>query len=330
MDWLVDGLIPKNHIVLLLGQPQNGKSWASAELAVCVASGTKFLDEFNVCQGDPTILDEDTPTDVFESRLTRLAKGVGKTLDELSIEKHSLDGFMLWNDDQRASLIERIKAKKNPLVVLDSLEKVMVGYDLNKTSNAVKATKYWNELKAAGATVIIIHHISLKKQIDIREWDLSGLAMGNTMLVAGSDTILFIFRVPINSSTRFIVKPQERRTKLVVNRPFAIELREGDGSWAKLVLLEEPTIIPSENARYVIPLFAQYSKGLTVKGAIDQLKGGLADNEVREALRELEKEKVLIRGREAHNRYIYSLNLDFDNNQAPTTEYWDAIKEYLV
>lgn len=70
--WLVRGLIPQGHIVLVAGQPGNGKSWWVAQLAVDAAEGGKHMCEFDVQECNVIYIDEDTPTNVYEERLSRM------------------------------------------------------------------------------------------------------------------------------------------------------------------------------------------------------------------------------------------------------------------
>ena len=79
---LVNGLIPEGHTVLLLGQPHSGKSWFSEQLAVCIAGGRLFLGDegFTVQNGSVILIDEDTPTDTLEERLTRLAPALANSM----------------------------------------------------------------------------------------------------------------------------------------------------------------------------------------------------------------------------------------------------------
>jgi stage III sporulation protein SpoIIIAA len=44
--WLAEGLYPQGHIILLVGQPTAGKSWAVAQLAADVDAGVKHFGKF--------------------------------------------------------------------------------------------------------------------------------------------------------------------------------------------------------------------------------------------------------------------------------------------
>jgi len=332
--WLVKGLIPDGHAVLLLGQPHNGKSWVAEQLAVCVASGRRLFNEFDVKQGPVVLIDEDTTGNVLEERLDRLTTRVGMRLSDLPIDSRSLTGFYLWDDQKRNDLVTHLNTLPHPkLVVIDSLNKVMLGKNLDRTEGATQATHYWNELKNTGATILMVHHMTLKKSSNYAGFDVTKLAMGNTMLVAGSDTALGVFRLPTDDgSTLFVMKPQERRTKLAVRDPLGVELREDqDQSWAKLVLLDEIPGTPSDAAVRVFPLFRDDKLTLTVDQTIKTIGKDLSEADVRRALHELHDEECLVcetQSGKAH-RYEYKVDPGFDNPWALTTSYREALRRRL-
>jgi len=330
--WLVNGLIPVGHTVLLLGQPQSLKSWLDEELAVCVAAGKRFLgsEGFAVQKGSVILIDEDTPTDTLEERLTRLCSGFDVDLASIPLDVRSMQGFSL-NDDKQIKALKNDIGHMNPpiLIIVDSLSSVMGQWNENTSSDATKVALRWNELKARGATLLIIHHMSLKKPGSYRDFDFTGLAMGSTYLIAKCDTAIGLWRIPPEKPTRFVLKPKPRRQKLLVNNPFGVQLLEpDDGSWAQLTLLDELPAQPSELAKRIFPLF--YSDNVsevTVQQVIDMVGKDAAESDVREALHELEAEQVLIRdvGQGRAHRFQYKLNPDFVNQYVATTSYWDEL-----
>lgn len=330
--WIVDGLIPMGHAVLLLGQPHSCKSWLAEQLAVCVAAGRTFLcaEGFAITPGSVLLIDEDTPTDTLEERLDRLCSAYNLVKSDLPLTYLSMEGIMLDNDAQMQKLIDRINGMKPPvLVILDSLSSLMGGWNENNTKDAVKAALTWKELKKTGATVIIIHHMSLKKKGSYKEFDFTGKAMGNTQLIAKCDTAIGMWRIPPEVPTCAVVKTKPRRTALTVTEPFAICLKEAeDKSWALLTISEEIPSEPSEVVRSIFPLFYQDGLELYTSEVIEKVKKDYSEKDIREALHELEKEEALIRDTEKgrEHRYKYKLNSDFVNPYWLTTGYWDELR----
>jgi archaellum biogenesis ATPase FlaH len=239
-EWLVDGLIPKGHVVLLLGEAHSGKAWLAEQLAICVASGNSFLDRFEVQQQPVILVDEDSGTNSFKRRFYRLARGLDVDLSLVPLLCYSRCDFVLWDVHKRQWLRNLIKQQKGkPLVIIDSLERVMLGQDLYRTEAGAQVGQFWHELRDAGATLIMVHQISTKKRVSIEDWDITHLAPGCTMLVEGADMAICMFRAP-TARTEFIMKPIERRARLKICRPFSVVLQEDESeTWAKLRVSEE-------------------------------------------------------------------------------------------
>ena len=118
--WLVDGLIPHGHLVIMGGLPGSGKSWIVDALAISVAVGMDYLG-LPVIHGKVLLVDEDTPQDELRSRLQRIAKGVQVSQQDLPLIIYSLEGFTFDNKTMVAKLEADIYRLKPTLVVFDCL-----------------------------------------------------------------------------------------------------------------------------------------------------------------------------------------------------------------
>jgi hypothetical protein len=254
VKWLVEGLIPEEHAVLLLGERHAGKAWLTEQLAVCVASGMRFLDTFQVYQQPVILIDEDSGTESFKRRFYRIARGLDVDLAVLPLLCYSRCGFLLWDDSRRRWLMDLIKQQKGkPLVIIDSMERVMSGKASGNIDTEAEAGALWHELRDTGATVMMVHQMSTKKKVHIEDWDVTHLALNSTMLVEGCDTAMVAFRAP-TKRTEFVIKPEGRKVKLKVDRPFSIVSQENEKeTWAKLVLAEDLIELSGEAEKRVLP-----------------------------------------------------------------------------
>ena len=71
----VDGLIPPGATVILAGDAGVGKTWLTLDLALAVASGTKWLDSIQCKQGTVLIVDEENSEPFLRKRLHSLING---------------------------------------------------------------------------------------------------------------------------------------------------------------------------------------------------------------------------------------------------------------
>jgi archaellum biogenesis ATPase FlaH len=303
--WIVRGLIPEGHIVLVAGQPGNCKSWWMAQLATDAAQGEKHMGAYDVQKCNVIYIDEDTPTDVYEDRLSRMA--LGTPLNQLAIDRRSMTGFYLFQDKQRNNLVTDIKRLgtqgKPVLVIIDCLIKVMAGKNLDTTDGASKVMDYLRELRDAGATVVIVHHMSLKRPVNISAIDAMGQVLNSTVLVSSSDTAFVIQKASVSDRTIFLIKPQSRRTSLEVDELFAVELIEDDEkSVAVLLALDEVPFVPSDDAKQLFQLFPDKSMELTVKEIDVRLQEDLPKTRIRAGLAELVQQKCLCKTIDPHDR----------------------------
>jgi hypothetical protein len=289
-----------------------------AQLAVDAAEGRKHMAEFDVQECNVIYIDEDTPTDVYEERLSRMA--YGKPLNQLAIDRLSMTGFYLFQDGQRQNLvndIRRLNSQGKPvLVIIDCLVKVMAGMNLDTTSGASTVMRHLSELRDAGATVVIVHHISLKKPLNLDVIDVMGRLLNSTVLVSSSDTAFAIQRAPIQEQTIFYIKPQARRTSLDIDSVFAVGLIEdAQKNVAVLLPFKEVPRIPSCDAKQLFQLFPDENTELTVKQIHENLQEDLSRHTIRAGLAELVEQKCLQKTIDPHSKshaVFYKRHLDFD------------------
>ena len=304
--WIVEGLIPRGHIVLVAGQPGNGKSWWMAQLAVDAARGGKHMGEFDVEQCNVIYIDEDTPTDVYEERLRRIA--FREPLSQLPIDQRSMSGFRLFQDIQHKTLIADIRrlhaqSKKPVLLIIDCLVKVMAGKNLDTVAGASSVMNFLSELRDAGATVVVVHHTSLKKTVNLDTTNLMGLVLNSTVLVSSSDTAFIICKAPIPEKIVFLISPESRRVLLNFNEVFAIELIEdAKKNIAALIPFDEVPVAPGDDARQLFQFFPDDNTKLTVKQIYEKLQEDLPRNNIRRGLAELVKRNCLQKSVDPHAR----------------------------
>jgi len=328
--YLVDGLILEGHITLLLGRPGRGKSWLALAIAVAVASGMKCLGKFLTTRASVILIDEDTPTSVLEWRIRRMCAYFKIDPNQLPLEVISMQGWRLDNRLDLEITVGVAKALSQPvLLVIDCLDSVLQKLDTNKTRDSSIVGQLLGKAKSAGMTVLVVHHMSLKGPDDSQLWnteqDFTKLSMGNTKLVAFSDTALGMWQASENP-TIFVVRSKARRIPLSVPPVFAVRLVEdSQKTYAHLQFEEKLPVLPSGNARMISKLFRlNTTSKYTVKQIMTETGEFLSAPELRLVLDELRRNGVLRLWREAHNLYVYGLDPGF--RTLKNDYYTDAIK----
>jgi hypothetical protein len=296
-EWLVEGLVPAGHTVLVAGMPGAGKSYISEALAIAVASGTPYLG-LSVTRGPVILVDEDTPSDELGERLIALSTGFQVKLDSLPLYVLSHEGFRLDGDLSR--LEQKASKVKPKLIVLDCLSKMMGKFDENSARDCNTAAAAWNKLKSDKSTLFILHHLN-KREGKI-EADFAKLVRGSLALIANCDTAFGVELGRHSPTTIYNVYPIERRRRLTIREPFGIELMPQNGG-----IVPQQTKVykkPSQLAKDIWPLFREGAQ-LSVNNVKSLLEGMARDYEIRDALEELRECGILKRGVTAHNRYLY-------------------------
>lgn len=176
--WLVQGVWSESAHGVLAGEAKTFKSVIATDLAVSVASGTPFLNHFNVpATGPVVVIQEENDVGEFQDRLRRIAFSRGLlgnvsysnghlrvTPDvQLPIGLLNNTGFDLTSKDDLLWLARECKRLKPALIVLDPFYLMTPGVDENSAHQVTPVLRNLLKIKQHyGVGLQIIHHY--KKQ----------------------------------------------------------------------------------------------------------------------------------------------------------------------
>jgi hypothetical protein len=177
VEWTIDGWLPRDTIAFMVAAPESYKTWILLDCAVSVASGAKFLDQFEVNQSGPVlIIQQEDSHGGLAQRLgaiihSRLNLGVAeedggftvRTPPDLPIYIHP-DRNLRFEDEGVMDELERVIAEIKPrLVLIDPLYAAAQQDDF-----MAKAIPHMFRLKQMrdtyGVSFILAHHT--KKGVD--------------------------------------------------------------------------------------------------------------------------------------------------------------------
>jgi hypothetical protein len=154
MHFIVEGMFPKNSVVMLAAESGGGKSTLVAELMACVASGRDFLGR-KVEKGNVILFDDDNEQFLIRDRFDRInvshrsfAADVEENVSIVSQEGAvALDDFL--HADVHASLL-----------VIDVMRQFFTGSenDSENTNNFVNKLRCWAE--KTQSCVVMLHHFN--------------------------------------------------------------------------------------------------------------------------------------------------------------------------
>jgi RecA-family ATPase len=178
--WMVEGIWSDRSHGIIAGEPKGYKSVISTDLAVSVASGTKFLGHYDTPVSGPVLMiqEENAPW-LMQSRLRKIEKAHGvlgeahitgedlviKKGKDLPIEMLNQQGFDLTDPTHLQSLERKVQVVRPVLVILDPLYMMIGDADENSARDMRPILQWLLQLKVRYATgIVLVHHYSKQGQ----------------------------------------------------------------------------------------------------------------------------------------------------------------------
>jgi RecA-family ATPase len=177
IEWIAEGIIPRDSVTLIAGEPGSYKSWLALSLLRAVSTGGRFLDR--ECKAaDVLYLDRENPLAVIRDRLAIL--GI-ESLGKAKIWGNWLRDAPPTIGDVRLVQIAR---ERRPLLIFDSL----IRFHSADENSATEMAPVMGDLRAlanAGATVVALHHRAKNETSRYR---------GSSDIAGGVDTAFAVSR----------------------------------------------------------------------------------------------------------------------------------------
>ncbi len=218
VDWLIDGYIPLAKLTLIAGDPGEGKTLVTADLAARVTTGAAWPDGRRCADGGVLILSaEDGAADTILPRL--IAAGADRRKVRVVGVEDDLDAL----SDGVKELESVIAAERVRLVVIDPLNSFL-GDNINPHQDASvrRALKPLATLAArTGAAVIVIFHLNKDGGKD-----------GKAALYRPTGSIGFVAA----SRAAFLLAPNPTNANEKVLAPLKFNLGPKPPSWAFTII----------------------------------------------------------------------------------------------
>lgn len=287
--WLVADVWGETEVGFISGLPKSYKSWVALDLAVSVATGTRFLGSFQTHQRNVLLIQEEDPRAVLQDRLMKI--GAAKGFVGLGVENNQIymqyqlpdnlhiisnQGFTL--SEEWLELLEAwITTLNIQLLILDPLMMIAgAGFDEFKAFDFMeKVLKPLKRLRArTGSAISIVHHHT--------KGDQSGGAKGmygSVALWAWEEAALHL---SIETPGKVIA---ERFSKHSLLAPLGIEIGDVSERWA-------PSVVAGEATRSsLLDLIASMDEGMTIEELMAYT--GLTRPVMYEQLKELTNQKKI-------------------------------------
>jgi len=296
VDYVVDRLIPRNGITAISGKPKIGKSYLSLYLALCIASGKKFLEEFEVLQGNVLVITKEDPLNLIQKRVKSLTGD-----SNLGIHFYTAPDLFLDSDRFLEPLIDFIKKENIKVIIIDSFRRIFKGEE-NSSQVIAEVHNKFKKLLACDTTIIFVHHHG--KEGYFPRHDLGEKLRGSSDILAMLDSLLIL-----ESKDEDVLKITQaalRADKPL--QPFLIEFPNEDSlAGFKFLDFTQPEKEMRDLAKQDILALLQTEGELYQKQIIEKLKpiGNYGDTTIKDALTELTEIKKLKTTKEG-NKVYYS------------------------
>jgi len=164
---VICGLLRRGETMNVIAPPKTGKSWLVLALAMCVATGRRWLDSFETVAGDVLIIDNELHAETLAHRIPQVAECLRIGMNEIAETMHvqSMRG-QLRDIFSLGQYFESLDSGRFALVVLDAFYRFMPR-DMDENDNGTMANIY-NHVDALadrlGSSFVLIHHATKGNQ----------------------------------------------------------------------------------------------------------------------------------------------------------------------
>lgn len=320
VEWLVDGLIPEDAVVLLSGAPASFKTWLALEMVKSITTGEKFLGKFSTKSVNALIVDAESGERQLCDHFAKL-----NVNSESNIYYHCCNGSYL-NEDLVVKLEAECWSRGIKLIIFDSLVRFHNG-DENSAKEMSKVFEGFTYLKKCGITSLIICHTrkssNSQKSHDIRN-EMDSIR-GSGDILAACDIHLAMSRP--RQGNQVIVRQTKNRLDSEA-KPFTAHfVKESSSSskWHFGKILEDKQGIRERHLDLVLD-YIQTFPGKNQKQILDYLQtceGNqiYSDKPLRDILDQLETCSLIYRkhgkGRELLHYATVNAELTPNNDEEP-------------
>lgn len=256
-QWLIDQIITERSFGLLAGRFKLGKSLIATDLGLSIATGTKFLNKFNVLRrGRVLMVQSDMDPGIVDKRVEYIAHSKEALPDARWVDNETIRfqggaadhfqyvtrrSFNFAIESEVDWIVDEIDKQDAELVIFDSLYRMMTG-DINSAADMTGVIYVIDQIiDEFGCSVLLIHN-NRKASTDPKRRSESPAEdmFGSSMLLNAFDDGMFI------SGTKEDAVHVHREGRRVADN-FEVELFDKEEGYAPMVRTKDD--IPTEEPK---------------------------------------------------------------------------------
>ncbi len=310
--WLVKKLIPMGHIILTCAKPGHAKSFFAENIAMDVASEDSNFIGLPTRHGKVVLIDEDTPKDDLITRLAAFENGGSKAIHEINyFSQRGLN----FKDGSLQKFLDPLLDDAT-FVVLDTLTLLASGYNVKEQADMTLVFSYLKKITRPDNCIMLLYHAPKDSNVSDLTLDFDKLILGAQAINANCDTQLFTYNPDFG----------QKRMRTVILRPRGKKKALGFSGLIELRLEEETVFVEDEEIPIKLrfhyvgevnnaltdnhkTLLAEFERddAWYVNDIVNNLKGLIGVNAVRDGLNELRLMGRLDLDIQGHGKHKYSV-----------------------
>lgn len=281
--WTVEKLIPTQGISIIASVPGSFKTWLILLMARCIASGEKFLGEFQCQQANVLIVDEENALSMLRNRSELL-----DLKEDLPIHISHQSGVLVSDDGCVDEIIKFCLENNIKVIFFDSLVRIHEAEE-NSASEISRVFRNIKKFCQKGMTVVLTHHERKEKGASART-----RLRGSSDILAAVDCLIAISRK--GEEKKLVVEQPKMRIDEELEK-FEIEIiKNENGLEFKYLGAHTEQDNKKELAREIIISFLEFSESkISKKDILETVKKEepIADKVIRDTLDDLIEKGVV-------------------------------------
>jgi hypothetical protein len=301
IEWVIDGLLPRQTVNFLCSDAGVGKTWLSLVMGHAVASGRPWLGHFPTRPGRVLHFDEESAPVLLHNRIALLRRAESDLPTDLPIRYRLDTGLQVDSPEGLAMLIADVKEYTPSLVIIDSFRACFSG-DENKSHEVrVALANLHHVALAADCAILLLHHT---RKISQTSNASSQMLRGSTDLRGAVDNHVFL---RVREPGSLLCEHEKSRWAPPVGT-FGIQLVAGEeGVSLHYIPDVNPEADKVEEAKLAILGWMEGERGPVDRPALlARVKSqGISTRTAERAIAEMEESRVIVRAGRQGRRVLY-------------------------
>lgn len=140
IEWIVEGIFPKEATAIIAAPGGYGKSWMLLDLAIEITRGGHWLGHFPTTKGSVLYVDEESNENMLQNRLSKLLAAKELSCEQTGLQFIIGQGASIGNPRSVQPLREIVEQMRPDVIIMDSLIR-MHGVEENSASEMSRVFK---------------------------------------------------------------------------------------------------------------------------------------------------------------------------------------------